>query len=81
MGVTKGAADARALADALSGDDIEDGLRSFNAKRKSIGDRVFARGRELGAFLNDDVKDALDEKTGGWPTTDGTDTSIPRHWM
>ena len=62
MGVTKGAADARALADALSGDDIEDGLRSFNAKRKPIGDRVFARGRELGAFLNDDFEGALDEK-------------------
>jgi 2-polyprenyl-6-methoxyphenol hydroxylase-like FAD-dependent oxidoreductase len=62
MGVTKGAADARALADALSGDDIEDGLRAFNAKRKPIGDRVFARGRELGAFLNDDFEGALDEK-------------------
>lgn len=62
MGVTKGAADARALADALSGDDIERGLQSFNANRKPIGDRVFARGRELGAFLNEDFDGTSDEK-------------------
>jgi 2-polyprenyl-6-methoxyphenol hydroxylase-like FAD-dependent oxidoreductase len=61
MGVTKGAADARALASALSGGDIGDGLRSFNADRKPIGDLVFARGRELGAFLNHDSEAAFDE--------------------
>ncbi len=62
MGVTKGAADAKALADALSGNDIDAGLRTFNAKRKPVGDRVFARGRELGAFLNDDFSGPLNEK-------------------
>lgn len=68
MGVTKGAADARSLANALAhaGDDIDKGLRDFNAQRKSIGDRVVARGRELGALLNEDFERAhpegLDEK-------------------
>jgi 2-polyprenyl-6-methoxyphenol hydroxylase-like FAD-dependent oxidoreductase len=68
MGVTKGAADARALADALGhgGDDIDAGLRAFNRLRKPIGDRVVARGRELGAFLNEDFDGArsggLDER-------------------
>lgn len=53
LGVTKGAADAKALADALSSPrSIDDGLRRFDAKRKRIGDRVVERGRELGAFLN-----------------------------
>jgi 2-polyprenyl-6-methoxyphenol hydroxylase-like FAD-dependent oxidoreductase len=53
LGVTKGAADAKALADALPAtSSIDDGLRKFNAERKRIGDRVVARGRELGAFLN-----------------------------
>ncbi len=68
MGVTKGAADAKGLADALagSGDDIDAGLSAFNKKRKPIGDRVVARGRELGAFLNEEFEGAqpggLDEK-------------------
>jgi len=54
LGVTKGAADAKALADALraSSDDIDAGLKTFSVERKLIGDRVVARGRELGAFLN-----------------------------
>jgi 2-polyprenyl-6-methoxyphenol hydroxylase-like FAD-dependent oxidoreductase len=53
LGVTKGAADAKALADALRGSrgDIERGLGVFNALRKPIGDRVVARGRELGRLL------------------------------
>ena len=64
----KGAADAKGLADALawSGDDIDAGLSAFNKKRKPIGDRVVARGRELGAFLNEEFEGAqpggLDEK-------------------
>jgi 2-polyprenyl-6-methoxyphenol hydroxylase-like FAD-dependent oxidoreductase len=68
MGVTKGAADAKALADALarSGDDIDAGLRAFSVRRKLIGDRVVARGRELGAFLHEDFAGAhpggLDQK-------------------
>jgi 2-polyprenyl-6-methoxyphenol hydroxylase-like FAD-dependent oxidoreductase len=54
LGVTKGAADAKALADAIasSGDDVDGGLRAFEEKRKPIGDLVVAKGRELGAFLD-----------------------------
>jgi 2-polyprenyl-6-methoxyphenol hydroxylase-like FAD-dependent oxidoreductase len=53
LGVTKGAADARALADALasSGGDVEGGLQAFDEKRRPIGDLVVAKGRALGAFL------------------------------
>jgi 2-polyprenyl-6-methoxyphenol hydroxylase-like FAD-dependent oxidoreductase len=55
LGVTKGAADAKALADALaqSGDDVESGLRAFDGNRRHIGDLVVAKGRELGAFLEE----------------------------
>jgi 2-polyprenyl-6-methoxyphenol hydroxylase-like FAD-dependent oxidoreductase len=62
LGVLKGAADAKALADALHAerDDVLPGLYIFNKSRKAIGDRVVARGRELGAFLN---KDPQDEQT------------------
>jgi hypothetical protein len=56
MGVTKGVADARSLADALAGENIDEGLQGFNGKRKPIGDRVVERGRELGAFLNEDAE-------------------------
>lgn len=53
LGVTKGAADAKALADSLpSTSNIDQGLQTFSAERKRIGDRVVAKGRELGAFLN-----------------------------
>lgn len=53
LGVTKGAADAKCLADSLAaaGDDVTAGLRTFSDIRKPIGDRVVARGRELGALL------------------------------
>jgi 2-polyprenyl-6-methoxyphenol hydroxylase-like FAD-dependent oxidoreductase len=55
LGVTKGAADAKALADAMasSGDDVDGGLRAFEEKRRPIGDLVVAKGRELGAFLDE----------------------------
>jgi 2-polyprenyl-6-methoxyphenol hydroxylase-like FAD-dependent oxidoreductase len=57
LGVTKAVADAKCLADSLSaaGDDVESGLKSFNDVRKPIGDRVVARGRELGALLNSGI--------------------------
>ena len=52
MGVTKGAADARALANALATEpDIPAGLRRYEAERKPIGERSVRRGRELGRFL------------------------------
>lgn len=52
LGVTKGAADAKCLADSLTAaDEIAAGLRGFNDIRKPIGELVVARGRELGALL------------------------------
>jgi hypothetical protein len=66
MGVTKGVADAKSLADALAGENIGEALREFNAARKPIGDLIVDRGRELGAFLNEDANTGtagvLDEK-------------------
>jgi 2-polyprenyl-6-methoxyphenol hydroxylase-like FAD-dependent oxidoreductase len=65
LGVTKGASDAKALADSLAayGNDIDAGLKCFNEKRKAVGDKVVARGRELGAFLNQNLpSDEIDEK-------------------
>jgi len=55
VGVTKGAADAKALADALvsADDDIACRLQAFGRKRRPIGDLVVAKGRELGAFLDE----------------------------
>ncbi len=53
MGVTKAAADAAALADALAspGDDIAAGLRRFESQRLAFGARVVGHARELGAYL------------------------------
>jgi 2-polyprenyl-6-methoxyphenol hydroxylase-like FAD-dependent oxidoreductase len=68
LGVTKGAADAKALADALahSADDVDRGIRAFDEKRRSIGNLVVAKGRELGAFLDEKFAGAhsggIDEK-------------------
>jgi 2-polyprenyl-6-methoxyphenol hydroxylase-like FAD-dependent oxidoreductase len=68
LGVTKAAADAKALADALadSGTDLDRGLSVFNEKRKPIGDLVVAKGRELGALLDQSFttahSDGIDEK-------------------
>lgn len=52
MGVTKGAADARALAVALTSEaDIPAALRRYEAERKPIGELALRRGRELGRFI------------------------------
>lgn len=52
MGVTKGAADARALARALTEEpDLASALSRFEAERKPIGELTVRRGRELGRFL------------------------------
>lgn len=57
LGVTKGAADAKALADALAqpGGDVESGLRAFDENRRPVGDLVVAKGRELGTLLGGTV--------------------------
>ena len=50
-GVSKAADDAAALAAAIDGDDIEAGLRRFEAERLPQGNRIIERARHLGAYL------------------------------
>lgn len=52
MGVTKAAADAQALANALAGsDDLRGALARFEAERLPYGAAVIRRARELGAYM------------------------------
>ena len=52
MGVTKGAADARALAEAVAAEpDVPAALRRYEAERMPVGELSVRRGRELGRFL------------------------------
>jgi 2-polyprenyl-6-methoxyphenol hydroxylase-like FAD-dependent oxidoreductase len=55
MGVTKAALDAQALADALvaSGGDIAAALARYDCERRQFGARVVARGRHLGAYVDE----------------------------
>jgi 2-polyprenyl-6-methoxyphenol hydroxylase-like FAD-dependent oxidoreductase len=56
-GVAKAAADALALADAVAGnDDIEGALRRFEAVRLGVGEKIIARARHLGAYVQADLK-------------------------
>lgn len=52
-GVTKAALDAQCLADALTthGDDIASALASYERDRLTLGKRMVARARRLGAFI------------------------------
>jgi 2-polyprenyl-6-methoxyphenol hydroxylase-like FAD-dependent oxidoreductase len=50
-GVSKAADDAAALAQALDRDDVEAGLRRFEAERLPVGNRIIERARHLGAYL------------------------------
>jgi 2-polyprenyl-6-methoxyphenol hydroxylase-like FAD-dependent oxidoreductase len=50
-GVSKAADDAAVLAQALDGDDVESGLRQFEAERLPVGNRIIERARHLGAYL------------------------------
>jgi 2-polyprenyl-6-methoxyphenol hydroxylase-like FAD-dependent oxidoreductase len=50
-GVAKAGADAMALADALSAADVIAALPRYEAARKPEGDRIIARARELGAYM------------------------------
>jgi 2-polyprenyl-6-methoxyphenol hydroxylase-like FAD-dependent oxidoreductase len=50
-GVSKAADDAAALAQALDGEDIEAGLRRFEAARLPVGQKIIQRARHLGAYL------------------------------
>jgi 2-polyprenyl-6-methoxyphenol hydroxylase-like FAD-dependent oxidoreductase len=74
LGVTKAASDARALANSLAaGDEIVANLQLFNGIRRPIGDLVVRRGRELGAFLNQDF-----EKSPGGRADDSHEEALLR---
>jgi 2-polyprenyl-6-methoxyphenol hydroxylase-like FAD-dependent oxidoreductase len=59
MGVTKAAADAAALADALaaSPEDIDAALDGFERSRLAIGAAVVRRARQLGAYMQAQILD------------------------
>jgi 2-polyprenyl-6-methoxyphenol hydroxylase-like FAD-dependent oxidoreductase len=50
-GVSKAADDAAALAQALDAEDVEAGLRRFEAQRLPEGQKIIERARHLGAYL------------------------------
>ena len=50
-GVAKAADDAAALAAALGGHAVEPALRTFEAARLPVGQRIIERARHLGAYL------------------------------
>ena len=56
-GVAKAADDALALADALAANaDIESALKRFEAVRLPVGNKIIARTRHLGAYVQADLK-------------------------
>jgi 2-polyprenyl-6-methoxyphenol hydroxylase-like FAD-dependent oxidoreductase len=56
-GVAKAAEDALALADALAAqDDVEAALRAFEQARRGVGEKIIARARHLGAYVQADLK-------------------------
>jgi len=55
-GVAKAAEDALALADALEANDIENGLKQFEAARLPRGNKIIERARRLGAYVQADLK-------------------------
>ena len=56
-GVAKAAKDALALTDALAGnDDVETALRQFEEARLGVGEKIIARARRLGAYVQADLK-------------------------
>jgi 2-polyprenyl-6-methoxyphenol hydroxylase-like FAD-dependent oxidoreductase len=58
-GVAKAAEDAVVLAELLTrGGEIDAALREFDAARRPAGDRVIARARHLGAYVQADLKTA-----------------------
>jgi 2-polyprenyl-6-methoxyphenol hydroxylase-like FAD-dependent oxidoreductase len=57
-GVAKAAEDALTLADALAQADVETALRQFEAARVPVGEKIIARARHLGAYVQADLKTA-----------------------
>ena len=67
FGVAKAGDDARALADALAGDDdIDRALARYQAVRAPMGERIVRHGRLLGTHLGVDLKTAQDREM--WKT-------------
>ena len=66
MGVTKAAADAQALAQALSAspDDLAGALARFEAERLPYGAAVIRRARELGAYMQAQILTARGARPG-----------------
>ncbi len=58
MGVTKAALDAECLAGALkeTGGDVDAALARYDAERRVFGERIVARARRLGAYLEAQLK-------------------------
>lgn len=65
-GVTKAALDAALLADNLlaCGSDLNTALKSYEAERLGYGRRLVARGRELGAYLEAQLKPRDERRQG-----------------
>jgi 2-polyprenyl-6-methoxyphenol hydroxylase-like FAD-dependent oxidoreductase len=55
-GVAKAAEDALALADALANQSVEAALKQFETPRLAAGQRILARTRHLGAYVQADLK-------------------------
>ena len=87
-GVTKSALDAQCLADALRahGDDIASALASYERDRLTIGKRMVARARRLGAFIEfhkspDYRKPGVMEQANELLHEHGADIrSVPEFW-
>ena len=67
MGVTKAAADALALVDALAaaGDAGPAALAAFEARRLRFGNAVIARARQLGAYMQAQIKSPAEREMAG----------------
>jgi 2-polyprenyl-6-methoxyphenol hydroxylase-like FAD-dependent oxidoreductase len=66
-GVVKAAQDAAALADALKAhDDVEAGLRAYEAQRIGVGRRYVAQARRLGSYLRRDFESEADRARAHW---------------
>ena len=63
-GVAKAAADAGALADALAAhDEVATALRAFEAARRPVGQRIIARARHLGAYVQADLSTEAERRS------------------
>jgi 2-polyprenyl-6-methoxyphenol hydroxylase-like FAD-dependent oxidoreductase len=62
-GVAKAAADALALADALDAEgEVEAALKRFESARLGVGEKIIARARRLGAYVQADLKSEAERR-------------------